>query len=155
MCFNGNATISNATITNPGTGYGVLAFSNSLVSIVSCKLKANNLFYTSEGSTIACEGGLFSKAVDSQYLKNGAVCTNNNDNNTRSEYPYAVVSTNPSYRLGDVNRDGMVDVRDMAVILRAILDGTTTLLPNSADINDDGVIDVRDMAKLLNMILGK
>jgi hypothetical protein len=56
---------------------------------------------------------------------------------------------------GDANNDGAIDVRDMAVILQGILNGTTTSLPPSADVNGDGTIDVRDMAKLLDMILGK
>jgi hypothetical protein len=55
---------------------------------------------------------------------------------------------------GDANLDKKIDVRDMATILDAILNGTTDALPAVADVNGDGKIDVRDMAALLNMILG-
>jgi len=56
---------------------------------------------------------------------------------------------------GDANNDSAIDVRDMSVILQAILDGTTASLPPCADVTGDGVIDVRDMSAILNMILGK
>jgi len=55
---------------------------------------------------------------------------------------------------GDANLDGKIDVRDMAKILEAILNGATDTLPASADMNGDGKIDVRDMAIVLDLILG-
>jgi hypothetical protein len=60
----------------------------------------------------------------------------------------------PTQVVGDANLDDKIDVRDMATILDAILNGTTDELPAVADVNGDGKIDVRDMAALLNKILG-
>lgn len=49
--------------------------------------------------------------------------------------------------LGDVNGDGKVDIRDIA--LAALAYGSFTGYPNynpKADLNQDGTIDIRDLA---------
>ena len=91
LCFNGNATINNGTINNTSSGYGVLAHSNSLVSIKECKLKALKPFYAGDGSTIACEGGLFSEMIDMKFIKDEYKCCENTDYDTCVDYPYVIV----------------------------------------------------------------
>ncbi len=57
---------------------------------------------------------------------------------------------------GDVNHDGVVDVRDVALVMRHILD----LEPldktgqELADVNADGVVDVRDVTLMMRKALG-
>lgn len=58
---------------------------------------------------------------------------------------YEILPTN----IGDVNYDGIVDVRDLSVIGRAF--GSTPEHPrwnSEADVNLDGVIDIRDVSKV-------
>ena len=93
LCFNGNAIIFDGTMTNTGSGYGILVASNSTVALLGCKLKAPYLLYEKPGSTLACEGGLYSQMVDSELIPEGFVCIDNTDSETSFEYPYAVVST--------------------------------------------------------------
>ena len=91
FCFNGDATIYNGTIQNTESGYGIKAYSGSLVSVLNCKLKADNPFYSAFNSAIICEGGLFSKKIGDKYIKDRYICTLNTDEDTCNEYPYSVV----------------------------------------------------------------
>ncbi len=59
-------------------------------------------------------------------------------------------------QLGDLNGDGVVDVRDL-VILQNHINGVKTLSSNAlplADLNDDGYITQADVTVLANLILG-
>lgn len=52
---------------------------------------------------------------------------------------------------GDVNADGVLDVRDYALVKEFIL-GIYAALPNSADMNNDGVINAIDLVLMRNQI---
>lgn len=54
--------------------------------------------------------------------------------------------------LGDVNRDGIVDVSDVTSLINMVL-GTLDVDMEVADINGDGAVDVTDVTALINMIL--
>ena len=54
--------------------------------------------------------------------------------------------------LGDVNRDGIVDVSDVTTLINMVL-GTLDVDMEVADINADGAVDVTDVTALINMIL--
>ena len=62
----------------------------------------------------------------------------------------SVKTTLSDFQLGDVNRDGSVDVRDMQRLYNHL--NKTDLLEDTstADVNGDGSIDVRDMQRLYN-----
>jgi hypothetical protein len=60
-------------------------------------------------------------------------------------------------QLGDLNGDGVVDVRDL-VMLQNHLNGVATLSSNAlplADLNDDGYVTSADVDLLANLILGQ
>ena len=61
-----------------------------------------------------------------------------------------------SYTVGDVNSDGLIDVRDVVLLSRYILglEDLSAEQLTAADINGDGLIDVRDVALLSRHILG-
>ena len=91
LCFNGDATISHATIDNTNSsGCGCLAYSGSNVTIYSCWLKSKTLFYNSEESSILCRGGYFSSVVQDGFLGEDCECIRNTDNETKAKYPYMV-----------------------------------------------------------------
>ncbi len=53
---------------------------------------------------------------------------------------------------GDVNGDGVVDVKDANVLIDTILDGS--LAAASQDVNGDGTIDIKDLNLVLDIMLG-
>ena len=65
-------------------------------------------------------------------------------------------ATGQAFAFGDVNQDGLIDVRDVVMVMRHILefealDETEQKL---ADVNADGAIDVRDATLLMQKSLG-
>jgi len=70
--------------------------------------------------------------------------------------PVAFDATGQAFAYGDVNQDGLIDVRDVVMVMRHILelealDETEKQL---ADVNADGAIDVRDATLLMQKSLG-
>lgn len=53
---------------------------------------------------------------------------------------------------GDVNGDGSVDVGDVTMLIRAILD-SNHVNPDFEDVNGDGFIDVGDVTALISLVL--
>jgi len=71
----------------------------------------------------------------------------------------ALVLLSPGARAvtyGDVNHDGVVDVRDVVLVMRHILDLETLgeAEQELADVNVDGEIDVRDATLMMRKALG-
>ncbi|MDO4972207.1 MAG: endonuclease [Bacteroidales bacterium] len=59
--------------------------------------------------------------------------------------------------IGDVNRDGIINVSDVSMLINKILgDLSDEDVPTKiADVNNDGIIDVSDVTALLNLILNQ
>jgi hypothetical protein len=55
--------------------------------------------------------------------------------------------------VGDVNRDGRVNVSDVSALINMIL-GITEKDMETADVNGDGKVNVSDVSALINIILG-
>ncbi len=57
---------------------------------------------------------------------------------------------------GDINEDGKVDVRDVVMVMKYVLDLRTLTDDQlkTADLNNDGVIDVKDATKMMQLSLG-
>lgn len=53
---------------------------------------------------------------------------------------------------GELNRDGVVDVSDVTILIGAVLNSTPVNL-GAADMNSDGIIDVADVTALINLVL--
>ena len=56
---------------------------------------------------------------------------------------------------GDANLDGIVNVRDCALIASAIANKSADSLPASADFNGDGKVNIRDAAAIANYLTNK
>ncbi|MBE6844843.1 MAG: hypothetical protein E7508_03890 [Ruminococcus sp.] len=54
--------------------------------------------------------------------------------------------------LGDANLDGVVNVRDCALIAMMLANNKVAELPVNADYNEDGLINVRDAAAIANLL---
>lgn len=62
----------------------------------------------------------------------------------------------PEYTLGDVNGDGKIDMKDVAMMRQSIV-GTVTLTSQqqqSADVDGNGKIDMKDVVKVRQYIVG-
>ena len=64
----------------------------------------------------------------------------------------------PEYELGDVNKDGFINVSDVTALINAILNSTTDVetdnfSPAAANVNGDDKINVTDVTTLIDMIL--
>ena len=56
--------------------------------------------------------------------------------------------------IGDVNRDGYVNISDVTCIINYILNGEGSNIDlEAAELNGDGTINISDAIKLINMIL--
>ncbi|MBP5711655.1 MAG: hypothetical protein J6W77_01455, partial [Prevotella sp.] len=56
--------------------------------------------------------------------------------------------------IGDVNRDGSVNISDVICIINYILNGDGSNIDlEAAELNGDGTINISDATKLINMIL--
>jgi len=55
----------------------------------------------------------------------------------------------------DINKDGVVDVSDLNIIISRILGDSSTDTYNRADVNGDGVVDVTDINLVISKILAQ
>jgi len=63
---------------------------------------------------------------------------------------YVCAVFEPSYKIGDVNGDGIVSIRDVTEIQRIVAEfyPATELQKITADVNGDGVIDINDATEI-------
>lgn len=65
-------------------------------------------------------------------------------------------NNDPTYLVGDVDEDGVVDVTDAVIVNEHYIKGTTHELKSAiADVNRDGVIDVSDVVEIIQKYLNK
>lgn len=62
----------------------------------------------------------------------------------------------PELVYGDINGDGKIDVRDVVLVMRHVLniEELNDNKSNAADVNGDGVVDVNDAVKIMQYALG-
>ena len=69
--------------------------------------------------------------------------------NWRTVTAASVTVTAPSYKPGDINRDGIVNISDLNILLANYnLSGTAIINPN-ADLNNDNIVNISDLNILL------
>ena len=59
----------------------------------------------------------------------------------------------PTYQLGDISRDGGLNILDIVLLANIILNNSE--YDDLADLNDDGINNVSDIVILVNQILGE
>ena len=65
-----------------------------------------------------------------------------------------IIGIDADYSLGDVNRDGIIDIRDLIALKKRIAGKNTDDIKAVADLNKDGKIDFDDITMLKKMLIG-
>ena len=61
-----------------------------------------------------------------------------------------------SYKRGDANGDGTVDIADaVCIVNRVVGKDTPSYVAAAADANSDGVVDIADAVRIVNLVVGK
>jgi len=60
----------------------------------------------------------------------------------------------PEFILGDVNDDGLVNIKDVTALINYLLNGDESLINiNAADVKDDDIVNIGDVTALINLLL--
>lgn len=82
------------------------------------------------------------------------LATNENGDQSFALRNLAKMYFSTSSIIGDVNRDGSVNISDVICIINYILNGDGSNIDlEAAELNGDGTINISDATKLINMIL--
>ena len=82
------------------------------------------------------------------------LATNENGDQSFALRNLAKMYFSTSSIIGDVNRDGYVNISDVTCIINYILNGDGSNIDlEAAELNGDGTINISDATKLINMIL--
>lgn len=73
-------------------------------------------------------------------------------------YIYKAESAAPEVKLGDVNKDGNVNISDVTALIDALLGGnsaveTDNYSPANSDVNEDNNVNISDVTALIDMLL--
>ena len=73
-------------------------------------------------------------------------------------YIYKAESAAPEVKLGDVNKDGNVNISDVTALIDALLGGnsaveTDNYSPANSDVNEDGGVNISDVTALIDKLL--
>lgn len=116
---------------------------------------ANEIILETDGAILTLPLSISEEmeAGDYNLIIKGIVVTDVNKQQTLVD---KVVSrlTIPSYTLGDVNGDDMINVTDVVSVIAYILgDHSSDFIFPAGDINEDGVINVTDVVSIIDIIL--
>ena len=72
------------------------------------------------------------------------------------QWMYFFFQADDDFILGDVNRDGHVDINDVTALISLVLGNPSedNLDPRAADVFPDGVVDINDITAIINIVLG-
>ena len=84
------------------------------------------------------------------WFKMGALTPTSSRN--YSYYKHAFLNVQPTYKLGDVNKDGVVDISDVLDVVETAVKGE---YKEEADVTSDGEVNITDAATIVDHILGK
>lgn len=131
-CMLGCPDLAYAQIPHTITSISSICFNNcdkDLLTIVGCANSAAQAYAEEQGytfATIPCK--------DHTYSNGACTCCN--------------------ILLGDLNKDGVVNMDDYTIIIGYVNDPTTCPDLSIADVNQDGVLDINDRLFLLEIISG-
>lgn len=159
-----NVTFQNLEIS---AGFGAVSAKNSTVNINNCKLSSKRQALQLNGSATVITENTDLITEDPSYKVWGCDETSNlNLNGTVQTEEYAKPGSitggydgawkenyqTPPVIVGDLNRDGVVDIRDLVRMKKLLASGES--LPLYADFNNDGAVNSKDLAVMKKYLLG-
>lgn len=72
-------------------------------------------------------------------------------------FPYEgyVIPGEPAFELGDVNRDGAINIADVTKLISLVLSGTSEGYLEVGDMDGNGFLNISDVTKLISNVLAK
>ena len=121
-----------------------------------------NLGTSAVNTTVSgLKAGEWKKAIDVNNIADGLTAIPVNLSTTQSfsipagGYQVYYNGEPESILLGDVNKDGEVNISDVTKLIDILLDGTQDeSLLQRADVNNDGEVNISDVSKIIDIILG-
>ncbi len=118
--------------------YSYLKFTRTNGSTVTCSVEGLKLTYDNTNVTITNAEGTTTIAlaeVQDMYFSNEA-------------------GTDPSYQLGDVNKDGNVNISDVTALINYLLSHDDSAIDlDAANVNGDETVSIADVTALINNLL--
>lgn len=118
--------------------YSYLKFTRTNGSTVTCSVEGLKLTYDNTNVTITNAEGTTTIAlaeVQDMYFSNEA-------------------GTDPSYQLGDVNKDGNVNISDVTALINYLLSHDDSGIDlDAANVNGDETVSIADVTALINNLL--
>ena len=118
--------------------YSYLKFTKTNGSTVTCSVEGLKITYDNTNVTVTNAEGTTTIAlteVQNMYFSNEG-------------------STTPTYKLGDVNMDGEVNIADVTALIDYLLSGdATNINVEAADVNEDDDVNIADVTALIDMLL--
>ena len=118
--------------------YSYLKFTKTNGSTVTCSVEGLKITYDNTNVTVTNAEGTTTIAlteVQNMYFSNEG-------------------STTPTYKLGDVNMDGEVNIADVTALIDYLLSGdATNINVEAADVNEDDDVNIADVTALIDILL--
>lgn len=129
----------------------------ALVAICASAETYNYLKFTkTNGSTVTCSV----EGIKLTYDNSNIIVTNAEGTTTialadvQDMYFSNEGSTTPTYKVGDVNMDGDVNIADVTALIDYLLGGGASAINlNAADVTGDSEVNIGDVTSLIDMLL--
>ena len=104
-------------------------------------------------TTVTCNADVVTYCDTSEerpYMKYIAIDkkTVNAANKAKATYETAIEASKSEVLLGDINKDGVVDIQDATMLQRYLAEYITSIDKTAADVNRDGKVNVRDLTQI-------
>ena len=118
--------------------YSYLKFTKTNGSTVTCSVAGIKVTYDNSNITVTNDEGTTTIAlseVQDMYFSNEA-------------------GSEPSYKVGDVNRDGSVSIADVTALIDYLLGGDADGIDTTAaNVNGDDTVSIADVTALIDLLL--
>lgn len=118
--------------------YSYLKFTKTNGSTVTCSVAGIKVTYDNSNITVTNDEGTTTIAlseVQDMYFSNDA-------------------GTTPSYKIGDVNKDGNVSIADVTALIDYLLGGDASAIDlAAANVNSDDTVSIADVTALIDLLL--
>ena len=141
--------VGNYSSVNPAA----FAFNEDGSAITAVKATFKVIKPDAGSTTVTCNADVVTYCDTSEerpYMKYIAIDkkTVNAANKAKATYETAIEASKSEVLLGDINKDGVVDIQDATMLQRYLAEYITSIDKTAADVNRDGKVNVRDLTQI-------